>query len=66
MKSFTASVGMTPAWMITAVGGDRVTSSDELGTAIRKRKPGDTVEVRWRRAGAERSATVTLASTPTP
>ena len=50
--------------MITAVGGDRVASSDELGTAIRKRKPGDSIDVRWQRGGVERSATVTLASTP--
>ena len=59
------AAGLRPGDVITAVGGDKVTSSDELGTAIRKRKPGDAVEVRWQRAGAERSATVTLGSTPT-
>jgi carboxyl-terminal processing protease len=57
--------GLKPGDVITAVAGDKVTSSDELGTAIRKHKPGDTVELRWQRGGAERSATVTLGATPT-
>jgi len=60
------AAGLLPGDVIVSVGGDRVASSDELGTAIRKRKPGDSVEVRWRRGAAERSATVTLAATPTP
>ena len=58
------SAGLRAGDVITRVGGDRVTSSDELGSAIRKHKPGDSVEVRWQRGGAERSATVTLGSTP--
>ena len=40
-------------------------SSDELGTAIRRNKPGDRVEIRWQRGGVERSATVALGQTPT-
>ena len=59
------SAGLRPGDVITNVGGQRVTSSDELGTAIRRNKPGDTVEVRYQRAGAERTATVTLGQTPT-
>ena len=59
------AAGLRPGDVITNVGGQRVRSSDELGTAIRRHKPGDSVEVRWQRAGAERSATVTLAQTPT-
>jgi S1-C subfamily serine protease len=59
------AAGLRPGDVITTVGGAKVASSDELGTAIRRHKPGDSVEVRWQRAGAERSATVTLAQTPT-
>ncbi len=59
------AAGLRPGDVITRVAGDTVTSSDELGTAIRKHQPGQSVEVRWRRAGGERSATITLASTPT-
>jgi serine protease Do len=59
------AAGLRAGDVITNVGGQRVSSSDELGTAIREKKPGDSVEVRWQRAGAERSATVTLAQTPT-
>jgi S1-C subfamily serine protease len=39
--------------VIVAVGPDKVASSDELGAAIRKNKPGDKVEVRWQRAGVQ-------------
>ena len=59
------AAGLRPGDVITNVGGQRVTSSDELGTAIRRNKPGDSVEIRWQRAGAERTATVTLGQTPT-
>ena len=58
------AAGLRVGDVITSIGGDKVTSSDELGTAVRKRRPGDSVEVRWQRGGAERSATVTLGSTP--
>ncbi len=59
------AAGLRPGDVIIGVGSDRVTSSDDLGTAVRKNKPGDRVEVRWQRGGVERSATVTLAQTPT-
>jgi serine protease Do len=58
------TAGIRPGDVITSVDGNKVTSSDELGSAIRKHRPGDRVEVKWQRAGAERSATVTLAQTP--
>ena len=58
------AAGLRPGDVILAVGNDKVTSSDELGTAVRKHKPGEQVEVRWRRGGAERSATVTLGQSP--
>ncbi len=56
--------GLRAGDVITAVDGHEVTSSDELGSAIRRHRPGDRVEVRWQRGGTERSATVTLAQTP--
>ncbi len=58
------AAGLRAGDVITAVDGTRVTSSDELGSAIRKHRPGDRVEVKWQRAGAERSASVALAQTP--
>jgi serine protease Do len=58
------AAGLRAGDVITGVGNDKVTSSDELGTAIRTNRPGDRVEVRWQRGGAERSATVTLGQTP--
>jgi len=37
--------GIRPGDVITGLGGDRVTSSDALGTAVRRHRPGDRVEV---------------------
>ena len=56
--------GLRAGDVITAVDGDKVTSSDQLGSAIRKHRPGDRVDVTWQRGGAERSASVVLAETP--
>ncbi|MGI8809903.1 MAG: S1C family serine protease [Acidimicrobiales bacterium] len=56
--------GLLPGDVITSVGGAKVTSSDELGSAVRRNKPGDRVEVRWQRDGVERSATLALGQTP--
>ena len=58
------SAGLRSGDVITAVDGEEITSSDELGSAIRRHRPGDRVEVTWQRGGAERSAAVTLAQTP--
>ena len=57
------AAGLRPGDVITAVGDDEINSSDDLSTAIRKRQPGDRVEVRWQRGSDERSATVTLSQT---
>ncbi len=59
------AAGLATGDLIIGVGPDKVASSDELGTAVRRNKPGDKVEVRWRRDGVERSTTVTLGQTPT-
>ena len=55
--------GLREGDVITAVGGDKISSSDDLSTAIRKRQPGDRVDVRWQRGSEERSASVTLSQT---
>lgn len=63
------TAGIKPGDVIVVLGPqkatEKVTSSDDLGAAVRKNKPGDQVEVRWQRGGADRSATVTLGQTPT-
>ena len=45
-------------------GGTDITSSDDLGTAVRKHKVGDKVQISWQRAGQKQSGTVTLGSRP--
>ena len=49
--------------VVTAVGGERIASSDGLGTAVRRHKPGDRVEVTFTRGSASRTVAVTLAQT---
>jgi S1-C subfamily serine protease len=58
------AAGLEAGDVITGLAGQRIASSDELGTAVRKHRPGDRVEVRWQRDGAERSVTVTLGQAP--
>ncbi len=58
------SAGLRAGDVITTVDGEEITSSDELGSAIRGHRPGDRVEVTWQGGGVERSATVALAQTP--
>ena len=58
-----AEAGLRRGDVITGIGGDEVSSSEDLSSAIRKRAPGDRVEVRWQRGPEERSATVTLSQT---
>jgi len=59
------AAGVQAGDVVTGVAGAKVASSDELGTAIRRNKPGDRVEIQWQRGGVERSATVVLGQTPT-
>ena len=42
--------------MITAVDGKRVTSSDDLSSAIGAKRPGDTISITYSRAGAKEQA----------
>ncbi len=51
--------------LVTQIGGDRVTTQEEVNGAIGKRRPGDRVPVYYvDRAGASKSTTVTLAENP--
>jgi S1-C subfamily serine protease len=56
--------GLRQGDVITAIGGDQVSSSDDVGTAVRKHKAGDKVEVKWQRGSQHQSATVDLGSRP--
>jgi S1-C subfamily serine protease len=51
--------------VIVAVDGKTVASSEDVSAAIAGHKPGDTVELRYVRAGKAHTATVKLAARPT-
>jgi putative serine protease PepD len=55
--------GLQPGDVIVALNGKKVDGSAELIVAIRAHKPGDTVTLRVRRAGDNRSVRVTLGAT---
>ena len=51
--------------MITAVGGDAVSSASGLSDLIAAHHPGDSVTITWTTAsGSQKSASVTLAQGP--
>jgi S1-C subfamily serine protease len=50
--------------VITALNGEKVTSSAELQSAIDARKPGDTVSITFVRDGDTRTVRVELATRP--
>ena len=56
------AAGLRQGDVITSFGGTDISSSDDLGNAVRKHKVGDKVEIKWQRAGQPHSATVTLGS----
>jgi S1-C subfamily serine protease len=55
------SAGITQNSVITKLGGQSVTSSASLGTAIRTHKPGEKVSVTWVDQRGTHTATMTLA-----
>jgi S1-C subfamily serine protease len=63
--SAAARAGVQQGDVIVGMGGDEISSAEELTAAVRRRKPGDRVELRWKRGADERSATVELGSTTT-
>jgi S1-C subfamily serine protease len=54
------AAGITPNSVITKVGTAQITTSNELGTAIRSYKPADRVAVTWVDQRGPHTATVTL------
>ena len=54
------AAGLRPDDVVVALGSDRVRSSDDLITAVRKHKPGDRVEITWSRGGRSQTASLTL------
>jgi S1-C subfamily serine protease len=50
--------------VIVSLGGTKITTSDDLRTAINSRKPGDRVSVTYVRNGTRHTVSVTLGSRP--
>jgi putative serine protease PepD len=50
--------------VITAVDGQKISSSEELQSVIGAKKPGDTVTITYTRGGSEQTAQVTLGTRP--
>jgi putative serine protease PepD len=59
-----AKAGLHTGDVILSVGGAKVSSADELRSAISAHKPGDRVSVTYVRSGKKHTVTVTLASRP--
>jgi len=64
-KSGAATAGVTEGSTITSLDGKRITSAEDLTSAMSGRKPGQKVKLGWTDAsGASRTATVTLTEGP--
>jgi S1-C subfamily serine protease len=59
-----ADAGLRAGDVITAVGGKRITSADELRVAINAHSPGDKVSLTYRRNGKSHTVEVTLTNRP--
>ena len=59
-----ADAGLERGDVIVAVDGTQVRRADDVGSAIRGHRPGDSVRLTIERAGERRSITVTLGSVP--
>jgi putative serine protease PepD len=59
-----AKAGLQSGDLVTAVGGRRVRSADQLGQAIDAKNPGDKVTLTYTRNGQSHTVTVTLAERP--
>jgi putative serine protease PepD len=57
-----AQAGLQPGDVIVAVDGGAVRSNQQVGAAVRKKAPGDKVELRIVRNGTQRTVTATLGS----
>jgi S1-C subfamily serine protease len=54
------AAGLAQGSAITSVGGTAVTSTTDLGTAIKSHKPGEKVAVKWVDRSGSHTSTVTL------
>jgi len=59
-----SKAGLQIGDVITSLGGTKVSSSDDLRSAINARKPGDKVAVTYTRNGKSHTVSLTLASRP--
>jgi putative serine protease PepD len=59
-----ARAGLRAGDVITAIGGTKVSSADELRAAISARRAGDRVSVTFSRSGKSHTVSLTLASRP--
>ncbi|MDQ3571019.1 MAG: trypsin-like peptidase domain-containing protein [Actinomycetota bacterium] len=59
-----AAAGLALGDVISAVGGEPVAGSGELAAAVRQRRPGDQVDIGYRRGRENRSVRVTLTARP--
>jgi S1-C subfamily serine protease len=56
-----ANAGISRYSVITKVGDTDITSTEDLGTAVKSHRPGDSVSVTWVDSSGTHTATVTLA-----
>ena len=56
--------GLKAGDVVTALDGTKVSSADELASAIAAHKPGDTITLTYTRGGASHTVSVTLTSRP--
>ena len=59
-----AKAGLRAGDTITSLGGTKISSSDDLRSAINARKPGDRVSVAYVRNGKRHTISLTLGSRP--
>ena len=59
-----AKVGMTAPAVIRSIDGQAINTTDELGTAIHSKVPGEQIQVTWIDQQGQHSASVTLSSGP--
>jgi putative serine protease PepD len=60
-----AKAGLRPGDVLTAVGSQKLSSVEELFTALRQHEPGEHVSVAYLRDGQSRLAQVNVADRPT-
>jgi len=59
------NAGLRSGDVIVKFGNDTISSSDDLGAAVRKHQPGDKVDVTYQRGNQRQTTTVTLGSRAT-